>query len=280
MTDDDDSEQAWGNSVPTPAPSVPPAAKPIPNQRSMPVVGRSTPPAQSQPHVDYQQQAAQHFGHAPVTPPPAALPYPVSYPVIPQTASPSAPPVGYPVHPPAGYPPMAQPTPNPSQLHSSYPPAIARDSFVTRLMDRGVKGALITQPWFLAQRQRNADLFVYISYGIGVFVSIVVSFIPSSFVVTVFTAAIWAGLGIVYFAIGTKLAHQFILFGICLVGGLVMALRVLLTIAALSASRWYGSYYEPPIVQVMVLLISLAVGAALVYIGIQVHRGIQRMSAP
>lgn len=277
---DDDSEQAWGNSVPTPTPSDQPAAKPIPNQRSMPVVGRKAPSAPSQPHTDYRQQAAQHFGHIPATPPHSAVPYPASYPVIPQTNGPSTPPVGYPVVPPVGYPSVPQAVPNNAYPQSAYPPAPPRGSFVTRLMDRGVQGGLVRQPWFQEQRQRNPEPLVYITYGVAVFTSIVLWFIPSSFVVTVFTAALWAGVGYLFFAIGTKLAHQFILFGICLAGGLVAALRVLFTITALSASRLYSAYYEPAIVLVLVLLINMAVGAGLVYVGVNVHRGIQRMSTP
>lgn len=292
---DDDSEPTWGESVPEqPAPS--PAPKPVPNQRSMPVVGRSgpsiprgappipsMPPATSQPHAEYQRQAAHHFGT------PTATPYPASYPAVP-TSPPVTPPVSYPGHPPT-YPPVAPPVAYPSappppptqvggQPYSAYPQSPARDSFITRWMERGVQGLLIRQPTFQDQRQRNPDPLVYISYGVGFVVTVLLSLIPSSFVVTVLTLMLWAGIGYLYLAVGTKLAHQFVLFGICLVGGLVMLLRAIGAITALSSGRLYYAYFEPPVVLVLTLLISLAGIAALVYIGIHVTRGIQRMSQP
>lgn len=288
---DDDSEPTWGDSVAgQPPPS--PAAKPVPNQRSMPVVGRSAPstptvppvpsapPTTSQPHADYQRQAAQHFG----TPaPPFTTPYPASYPAVPGMPQ-VPPPVSYPVVPPTTIPAVPQAAPYPpltgSQPYPSYSQAPPRDSFITRLMERGVQGLLIRQPWFQDQRQRNPDPFVFVSFGIGVVVTIMLSLIPSSFVVTVLTIALWAGIGYLYFALGTKLAHQFVMFGICLVGGLVMLLRVIVAISALSSSRLYYVYVEPPVVLALVLLINLAGVAAVGYIGIQVNRGIQRMSQP
>ncbi|MBN3458860.1 hypothetical protein JNN96_33015 [Mycobacterium sp. DSM 3803] len=263
----DDNEPTWGNSVPGPNSSGS-AAKPVPNQRSMPVVGRRVPPAAPQPHADYERQAAQHFG----TPAPrAAQPNPMSYPVVGRT--PAMPPVSYPVVP-------ARPASGPPP--TAYPPGRVRDSFIQRLMQRGVRGELIRQPWFHDLRQRNADPFVYGSFALGVVVSLVLSVIPSSFVVTVLTTSLWIGIGFLYFALGTKLAHQFTLFGICLVGGLVMSARALFSMVVLSSGvgRYYGYRYESVPELMFVLLINLAGVAAFAYIGIQVHRGIQQLSHP
>ena len=271
----DDNEPTWGDSVPGPTSPHPPA-RPVPNQRSMPVVGRRIPPVPPQSHADYQRQTAQHFG-SPV--PPAAPSYPMSYPAIPPT--PAVPPLGYPVVPAVNY----TPTPPPAAGGLSptvYPPGPVRDSFIQRLMQRGVRGELIRQPWFHDLRQRNADPFVYGSFAAGVLVSLVLSVIPSSFVVTVLTTSLWVGIGYLYFAMGTKLAHQFTLFGICLVGGLVMSARVLFSMVALSVGvgRYYGYRYESVPELMFVLLINLAGVAAFAYIGFQVHRGIQQMSKP
>lgn len=263
----DDSEPTWGDSVPGPT-SPHPAAKPVPSQRSMPVVGRSAPPAAPKPHADYQRQAAQHFG----TPTPsAAPPHRLSYPAVPQT-TPVAP-VGYPMAP--------APVPG-AQPPTAYPPGPVRDSFIVRLMQRGVRGELLRQAWFHDLRHRNADPAVYGSFAVGVVVSLVLLVIPSSFVVTVLTTSLWIGIGYLYIALGTKLAHQFTLFGICLVGGLVMLARVLFSMVALSvgANRYYGYGYDPVPELMFVLLINLVGAAAFVYIGIQVHRGIQQMSQP
>lgn len=264
----DDSEPTWGDSVPGPT-SPGPRVNPLPNQRSMPVVGRRVPPAAPpQPHADYRSQAAQHFGYPA---PPAPPPYPMSYPVVPP--APAVPSTSYPI----------VPTPAPGGLPPArYQPGPVRDSFVYRLMQRGVRGELIRQPWFQDLRQRNADPFVYGSFAVGVVVSLVLSVIPSSLVVTVLTTSLWAGIGYLYVALGTKLAHQFALFGICLVGGLVMLARVLFSMVALSVGpgRYYGYRYEPVPELMFVLLINLAGAAALVYLGIQLYRGIQRMSQP
>jgi hypothetical protein len=284
---DDDSEPTWGDSV-ADAGSTPigPAANPIPNQRSMPVVGRSTPPvAPSNPHAEYQRQAAQRFGTSmpPASPPPVVsypvVPPPPTHPVVPPPPTyPAVPVVGYP-----GAPPTIPPPPvGAAQERYSYPPAPARDSFIQRLMQRGVRGELFRQSWFHDFRQRNPDPFVYISFAIGVVISLLLLLIPSSFVITVLSMALWGAIGYLYFALGTKLAHQFTLFGICLVGGLVMLARVLSAMVALSlrTGSYYGGFYESAVELMFVLLINLAGAAACVYVGIQVYRGIQQMSAP
>ncbi|MCV7044741.1 hypothetical protein H7J08_08635 [Mycobacterium frederiksbergense] len=230
----------------------------------MPVVGR--PP--SPPPAGHQQQPAQHSGPPPTPYSPAPAAPPQSYPVVNPTPHPLVSP-----QPPAG---------SASQQPLVYPPRPVRDSFVVRLMQRGVRGELLRQPWFHDLRHRNPDPFVYISFAVGVVFSLMLFVIPSSFVVTVLSTSLWAGIGYLYFALGTRLAHQFLLFGICLVGGLVMAARALSSMVALSVSsgRYYGFRYESVAELMFVLLINLVGVAAVVYIGIQVHRGIQKMSQP
>ena len=259
-----DEEPTWGGVPPTPSRG----GAPIPNQRSMPVTGsrpQPAPPAYGygqSAHSDYQQQAAQHFNTQSPPQVPPVVPYPTA-----------GSPAGYPAVPPLHYPPPS----GGSQTYPGYARPAAQDSFIIRLMEKGVQGGLLRQPWFYDQRQRNPDAFVYVSFGVGVVLSIMLSLIPSSFVVTVLTLALWVGVGYLYLALGTRLAHQFLLFGICLVGGLVMAIRVLGAIIGLSRSFYY---YEPPAVLMVVLLINLAGVGAAIYVGLQVHRGIQRMSQP
>lgn len=201
-------------------------------------------------HADYQQQAAQHFGGG------LSSPSPVGYPQqTPQT-------VGYGV---------------PSPL----PP---RESFVQRLMESGVRGELIRQPWFQNLRSRSADPFVISVYVGGIVLSIILGLIPGMLVPTVLQTALWAAIGYVFFAVGTKVAHQFILFGICLVGALMMVGSVLSTLSIMSVGRgifgYWGAYLEPVAFLVLSLLWCAAVAAFLIYVGLQVHRGIQRLSAP
>lgn len=263
MSDHD--EPTWGDKVPGPTRKNTPFPPPrvLPNQQSMPVVGR--PPAP--PPAGRPPQAAPHFG---------PQPQPTPYPPVPPTP-------GFPVANPVPYPPVVPPPVGPAaQQPIGYPPGTAGDSFVVRLMQRGVRGELLRQAWFHDLRHRNPDPFVYISFGVGVVLSFMLFVIPSSFVVTVLSTSLWVGIGYLYFALGTRLAHQFLLFGICLVGGLVMAARALSSMVALSASngRYYGFRYESVAELMFVLLINLVGVAAAVYIGIQVHRGIQQMSQP
>lgn len=259
-----DNEPTWGAGLPGASPSEPT----IPNQRSMPVTGSGS-SRPTTPHSDYHQQAAQRYGSQSVPQQPPVMPYPAAYPVVSPTGYPVVPPMALPAVPTA-------PLVGGGQPHPVYPP-VARDSFIIRLMEKGVQGGLFRQPWFHDMRQRNANAFVYISFVVGFVASIALSLIPSSFVVTVFTTFLWVAIGYLYLALGTKLGHQFLLFGICLVGGLVMAFRVLSAIVGLAGS---GYYYEDPAVLMVVLLVNLVGVAAAVYVGIQVHRGIQRMSQP
>lgn len=272
---DDDSEPTWGDSVAgatPPTPDVPP----VPNQRSMPVVGRSVPPpVASNPHAEYQRQTEQHFGAStPLTGTPSLTPHPVVPP------PPLGPPAGYASPNPVSYQPIPRGTSG--QTPPTYPVNPARESFVLRLMQRGARGELLRQPWFHDMRQRNADPFVYVSFGVGVVVSLLLLVIPSSFVVSVLTTALWVGIGYLYFALGTKLAHQFLLFGICLVGGLVMAARALSAMVGLSirSASYYGFGYESVAELMFVMLLNLAGVAAFIYVGVQVYRGIQQMSRP
>jgi hypothetical protein len=145
-------------------------------------------------------------------------------------------------------------------------------------MHRGVRGELIRQPWFQNFRHQQPDQFVYVSYGVGLVLSLIFSLLPG-LVSLVLSNAVWVGLAYLFFAVGTKRAHQFIVYGICLVGAvlsLLGALFSLSTIMTLAGLPYSGS--------AIVGLIIVAAGSVVValilgYIGLQVHRGIQRMSS-
>ncbi|ANE83451.1 hypothetical protein A7U43_28475 (plasmid) [Mycobacterium adipatum] len=150
------------------------------------------------------------------------------------------------------------------------------NSFLTRLMYRGVRGELIQQPWFQSIRQQSADPFVYITFGIGVLLVLIMGMLPG-LVGIVITLGIWAGLAYLYFAIGTKKAHQFIAYGIGGGGAAIAALSALLTVATLidlAGLRLAGT----AVTLLIVLVLTVLVGAALAYVGVQVHRAIKRMS--
>jgi hypothetical protein len=270
-----DDEPTWGDSYPNPGAAASPSntgpapGHTIPNQQSMPVIGSGhSTPRIGQPHADYHRQAQQHFGagQPPATPYPPASPYPAVTP------------------PAAGYPPAYPPPQAPRPSYGSHAPGPARDSFMIRLMERGVRGELFRQPWFHNLRGRSPDPFVFATFAGGVVLSILLGLIPSTFLSTLLILAVWAAIGYSYLALGTRLSHQFLEFGICLVGAIVMLWRALVTVTTLAAdhslARYLHVYVEPAPVLVLVLLIDVATAAFLIYAGLQLHRGIQRLSQP
>jgi len=151
------------------------------------------------------------------------------------------------------------------------------NSLISKLMYRGIRGELIRQPWFVNFRQQSPDQFVYITYGIGLFLAIVMSLLPG-FIGTLMTDLIFAGLIYLYFALGTKLAHQFVAYGICGVGAVLALLRALYNVATFFdlASLHLAGYAVGVLLSLAVTVVS---GLILAYIGFQVYRGIQRLSS-
>lgn len=246
--------------TPYPGP-VPPAAHPgAYGGQSTPNAGAGGPGVNDAggSHADYYRQAAAHFGGAAADPGPPAGP--TSYPWT---------------QPPSG--------PNPPPFYSPY--WLARiDAMVSRLMERGIRGELFRQPWFHDIRGRSPDPFVYSTYAGGVVLSLLLELmIPSLLLSTVLTAALWLAIGYLYFAVGTKLAHLFLQFGICAVGALVMLWRVWTVVTILSVSEGFGGFYgaaDPAALLLLDLLLNAAGAAALIYLALQIHRGIQRFTAP
>jgi len=229
-------------------PYGPPASAPTPPHHGGP--GRGAPPPPP--------------GYGPQFPPPPG--YGAQFPPPPPYTA------GAPTPPPNGYGPNA--TQNPMDAANAL--LAKSNSLISKLMYRGIRGELIRQPWFVNFRQQSPDQFVYITYGIGVFLALVLSLIGA--VGTVITDLIFAGLIYLYFALGTKLAHQFVAYGICGVGAVLALLSALYAVATFFdlASLHLAGY-------AITLLFSLAVtvvsGLVLAYIGFQVYRGIQRLSS-
>jgi hypothetical protein len=178
-----------------------------------------------------------------------------------------------PIPPPHGY------GPNTSQNPMEAANALLAkgNSLITRLMYRGIRGELIRQPWFANIRQQSADPFVYITYGVGLLLAVVFALVPGV-IGTIITDLVWAGLICLYFALGTKLAHQFIAYAICAVGAglaLLSALYTVTTLIDLLSLHLAGT----AALLVIGLAVTVASGIVLAYVGVQVHRGIQRLSA-
>ncbi len=155
------------------------------------------------------------------------------------------------------------------------------NSFIAQLMSRGIRGELLRQPWFQKWRQtpQQSDQFIYLTYAGGILLAIMFGLLGS--IGTIFGLAIGIGLCYLYFALGTKKAHQFIAYGICGVGVVLSLISILFTVAALvDLSSIPYSTGSLMLRLLFGLGITVITAAILGYVGIQVHRGIQRMSSP
>ncbi|MCV6998858.1 hypothetical protein H7J34_01440 [Mycolicibacterium alvei] len=279
-------------------PSYPPPAAPQP---SYPTAG-ATPAAAGQygaPNPAPQQQPPApglHRGPAAPQPPygqptPGAMPPPPGYgqptpgavpPPYGQPQSPYGQPAPGAMSPPPGYgqpmPPHqhnpygpGQPTQSPSEMANAL--LSKGNSFISRLMIRGSNGELLQQPWFQNFRRQSPDTFVYVAYGIAIVLSLVLS--TAGFIGTIISDAIWVAVIYAFFAIGTKLAHQFIAYGIGAVGAVLSLLSALYTVSVLidfASIRFAGT----TMTLIFSLVVTLISGAVLAFIGIQVHREIKK----
>lgn len=199
--------------------------------------------------------------------------------------------------PPPGYGPGAPTSPRPHQWpgaptspHNPYNAYSAQNpkdaasemlakgkSLISRLMLRGIRGELIPQPWFQNLRRQSADQFVYITYAVGFALSLVLALAPGV-IGTVITDIIWAGMIFVFFAVGTKLAHQFVAYGICAVGTVLMLISALYTITTFIDLASLHYFAGTTVMLVFSLAVTVISGAVLGYIGVQVRREIERLS--
>lgn len=262
-------------------------------------------PIEHGPHAEYYRQAAQHFGAIDAEPtatgsiaPPTGLNQPV-VPSPPEGAVDSTlgGDAGTPTAPQAGFRHRAEarqggPS-SPRQDSDIAGPPREDLPWVHRLMLRGSKGELIPQPWFRKAVHDNADTTVFVTYG-GAFVltlllnTIVSSavlrtglFGPSSILSMLFVQALWVGVGYVLLAIGTNLAHRFLMYGVCIVGTLVSLAAAWSAVSAISLNNaieaYSGSTITPTGLLVFALMANVMMGVALIYLGIQVHRAIDRI---
>lgn len=230
------------------------------------------------------------FGATPPPPPGfgATPPPPPGYGAPPQPpgyGTPPPPQAGYGPSGPGGYPQNPQ---NPYSTNGAQSPMEAANallsksnSFIAQLMSRGIRGELIRQPWFQKWRQtpQQADQFVYMTFAAGIVLTLLFGWMGA--VGVILGLGVGIGLCYLYFALGTKKAHQFIAYGICGVGVVLSLISVLFTITTLidlSSVRYATGGLM--IRLVFSLGVTVIAGAILAYIGIQVHRGIQRMSSP
>ncbi|SEB18437.1 MULTISPECIES: hypothetical protein [unclassified Mycobacterium] len=153
------------------------------------------------------------------------------------------------------------------------------DSFIFRLMTRGVRGELIQQPWFQNMRNnpQGSNQFVYLGYGGAVLIGLFLSLFGG--IGSLIASVVWLGLAYCFLALGTKLAAQFVAYGICGVGAVASLLGLLFGIIGLAGVS--GSPYISGTLTAMLILavvINGVIAVVLGYIGIQVHKGIQKIA--
>lgn len=191
-------------------------------------------------------------------------------------------------------PPTAAPLPppqanswSPPQANSwAPPPALSPQShhnrveqllpLVDRLIDRGARGELIRAPWFQNIRLRNADAFVIGTYAVGFFLTVLLESFTSSVLTAFVVYALWLGLGYLYLALGTRLSHQFLKYGICLVAVVVLLLTFLSTMSAVlvgrSLANFAGMYAATMAPLVFRLFVGILTAPVFVLVGLRVHR--------
>jgi hypothetical protein len=153
------------------------------------------------------------------------------------------------------------------------------DSFIFRLMTRGVRGELIQQPWFQNMRTnpQGSNQFVYLGYAGAVLIGLFLSLFGG--IGSLIACVVWLGLAYCLLALGTKLAAQFVAYGICGVGAAASLLGVLIGVIGLAGVS--GSPYVSGTLTSMLVLavvINGAIAVVLGYIGFQVHKGIQKIA--
>lgn len=153
------------------------------------------------------------------------------------------------------------------------------DSFIFRLMTRGVRGELIQQPWFQNMRNnpQGSNQFVYLGYGGAVLIGLFLSLFGG--IGSLIASVIWLGLAYCFLALGTKLAAQFVAYGICGVGAVASLLGLLfgiISLAGVSSSPYVSGSLTAMLI--LAVVINGVIAVVLGYIGIQVHKGIQKIA--
>lgn len=183
---------------------------------------------------------------------------------------------------PGAQPPGPQPGQVQSPLQAANSALAKGGSFIARLIQRGMYGELIKNPWFQQTRVQSADQFVYIGFGVGVVLALILGQI-GGLIGDILTLAMWAGLAYTFFAIGTKKAVQFVAYGICGIGAVLYGGGALLGFLAWSqlTSSPYMSGLGGSSIGTVILLQSIASTVFALLLGwaaITVHRTIKKLS--
>jgi hypothetical protein len=159
---------------------------------------------------------------------------------------------------------------------------------IESLMLRGARGELITHRWFQSIRQQNANSFALITFGTAVVLTLSFQLMtarattPGLVLVLMVTYPLWLILGYLYIALGTKLAHHFLQWGICMGGILVSLVGVWGAVSVMDVDRsvdqWLGMQVAPTGLIIFELVFDIAMAVLFAYLGLLVHRGIAGLS--
>jgi hypothetical protein len=154
-------------------------------------------------------------------------------------------------------------------------------------MLRGVHGDLIQQPWFQSMREQNPKQFLIVSFVGAALLIMMLQFISAgttigSFVVDLVDDAITIVLAYLCLALGTKLAHRFLFWGMVgsVVGSLIGAMLVLPAMLVVSGVEESVGIDSAPFVAftVALLVYCLAMAVVYAYLAVLVHRGMKRLA--
>jgi len=149
------------------------------------------------------------------------------------------------------------------------------NTFLTRLMKRGMDGELIKAPWFQAFRQ-TPDQFMLISYIVVALLVLLLSY-GGGLIGSILSLAFWAALAYTFFAIGTLKAHKWVANGIGYGGAAIALVGTIDPITALIDF----SEYAPTSLGLRLgvnIAISVIVAAVLGLAGYLVNKEIKRLT--
>lgn len=150
---------------------------------------------------------------------------------------------------------------------------------IDETMQRGIDGTLLGSIEGLSTLRRKDDTarnaFVFVSYGVATFVTLVLSFIlgfstsfGGVFASQLITHAVWITLALVYIALATEVSHKFAAYGIFLVGAILTAFSAFGPVMLINANQMFSEisgenislFYSTPVL-VLWLLLDLALAA-------------------
>lgn len=189
-------------------------------------------------------------------------------------------------------PPPVPPAPPVRQGNAALPSATDHSElpFVEKLLVRGTRGELIREPWFKTIREQHPDEFVFGStIVVALFSTLMTGVFSAGTVGTiiwhVLFASLWLGWGYLLTALGTKRAHQFVQWVVCVGGAAGGLLGAWISFTGLEflhrVDRFAESLGVPPAptgLLVADMVLSLAVAALFGYLGLLVYRGLRRLA--